>query len=119
MAEEERAAIRLSEAARECIEATSNCYSVSSETFNYCLGSPGLDEPHLLRLLIDCGEVCQTTQNSLLRGSELSVMLSAVSVEACEKLAETCRAMDGSDEQLARCAEACDQAADCCRRLAI
>jgi hypothetical protein len=119
MAEEERSAVRLSKEVRECIEAASECYTVSAETFNYCVGSPGLDEPQMLRLLIDCGEVCQTAQNALLRGSELSVMLAAVSVEACEKLAETCRALDGSDDQLMRCAEACDQAADCCRQLAI
>lgn len=46
-------------------------------------------------------------------------MLSAVCVEACEQLAAGCRDVDGSDEQLTRCAEVCDETADSCRRLAI
>jgi hypothetical protein len=55
----------------------------------------------------------------MLRGSDLTVMLSAVCVEACEQLAAGCRDVDGSDEQLIRCSEVCDETADCCRRLAI
>jgi hypothetical protein len=120
MAEEERSHVGISQEARDCIRATSDCYSVSAETFNYCLeGEVGVRDPQLMRLLVDAGEVCQTTQNSLLRGSELSVMLAAVCVEACEQLAARCRDVDGSDEQLTRCAEMCDETADCCRRLAI
>jgi len=120
MAREERSHVQISQEARDCIEATSATYTVSAETFHYCLaGDEGLRDPRHLRLLIDCGEVCQTAQNSLLRGSELSVMLAAVCVEACESLAESCRALDGSDDQLTRCAEQCDEAANCCRKLAI
>jgi hypothetical protein len=120
MAREERSHVGISQEARDCIEATSDTYSVSAETFNYCLaGDAGLRDPRHLRLLIDCCEVCQTAQNSLLRGSEVSTMLAAVCVEACEQLAESCRALDGSDDQLIRCAEQCDEAADCCRKLAI
>jgi hypothetical protein len=121
MAEEERRSqVGISQEVRECIKATSECYSVSAETFRYCVeGEMDLRDPQLMRLLIDCCEICQTTQNSLLRGSDLSLMLSAVCVEACEQLAAACRDADGSDEQFTRCAETCDETADCCRRLAV
>jgi len=94
MAEEERRSeVGISQEVRECIKATSDCYSVSAETFKYCVeGEMDLRDPQLMRLLIDCCEICQTAQNSMLRGS---------------------------DEQLIRCSEVCDETADCCRRLAI
>lgn len=110
----------ISQQMRECIESTSECYTVCAETLNYSLdGGGSLADEHHLRLLIDCCEVCQTTQNSLLRSSDLGMMLAAVCVEACEKVAESCRRVDGSDEQFAECAEVCDRTADCCRQLAI
>jgi hypothetical protein len=119
MAEEERERIAISEEVRQCIDATSNCYTVCTETLTYSLNGVGLlSESEHVRLLIDCCEVCQTTQNTLLRGSDLGLMLTAVCVEACEKVAESCRRVDG-DEQLLACAETCDQTADCCRQLAI
>jgi hypothetical protein len=104
---------------RECIEAASDCYSVSAETLSYSLdGGQYLDPAHL-RVLIDLCEVCQATQNTMLRGSGLSVMLAAVCVEACEKAAESCRQLNGSDEQLASCAEMCDATADRCRKVGL
>ena len=120
MAEEERERLGISLRMRRCIEATSDCYTVCTETLNYRLnGGADIPDPEHVRLLIDCCEVCQTTQNSLLRASELGTMLSAVTVEACEKVSESLRAIDGSDEQLEHCADVCDETADCCRELAI
>jgi hypothetical protein len=118
--EPERLSLTITPEARQCIEATSECYSVVTETLSYSLdGKAHLSDPAHLRLLIDGAEICQTTQNALLRGSTLGTMLAAVCVEACEKLAETCRRLDGSDEQLTTCAEMCDETAESCRQLAI
>lgn len=118
--EEERQQLGITPEMRACIQATSDCYSVCTETLNYSLNGGGYlgDEEHL-RALIDSGETLQATQNALLRSSALSTMLAAVCVEACERVAENCRRVDGSDEQLAACIEACDHTADCCRQLAI
>jgi hypothetical protein len=120
MSREERERLGISPEVRACVEATSDCYSACTETLTYSLDS-GIDlfDQRHLRLLIDCCEVCQTAQNILLRASELSMMLAAVCVEACEKVADHCRQLDASDEQLAACAEVCDHTADCCRQLAI
>jgi hypothetical protein len=120
VAEEEQQRLGITPQMRACIEATSACYTACSETLNYSLDGGGyLADEQLLRALIDACEVCQATQNGMLRTSALSVMLAAVCVEACETVAENCRRIDGSDEQLTACAEACDHTADCCRQLAI
>jgi len=120
VAEEELESQGISPEVRSCVEATSACYTACTETLTYSLDvGADLSEPQHLRLLIDCCEVCQTAQNILLRASELSMMLAAVCVEACEKVADHCRQLDASDEQLAACAEVCDHTADCCRQLAI
>ena len=104
---------------RQCIEATSDCYKICSETLSHSLEGGSFWNPRQLRALIDCCEVLQATENALLRGSSLSIMLAAVCVEACESVAESCRLLDGSDEMLAACAETCDETADCCRQLAV
>jgi hypothetical protein len=118
MSEEERERLAISPQMRACIEATSACYAVCTETLTYSLNAGGLlsEEGHI-RLLIDCREICQTTQNTLLRASDLGILLATVCVEACEKVAESCRRIDG-DEQLLECAEVCDETANCCRQLA-
>jgi hypothetical protein len=120
VAEEERERLGIPREMRDCIEATSACYTACAETLNYSSHEVGgIPDLRHLRLLIDCSEVCQTTQDGMLRASELGIMLAAVCVEACEKVAESCRQLDPSDEQLAMCAEVCDHTADCCRRLAV
>lgn len=119
MAEEERVRLGITAQMRACIEATSACYNACTETLNYTLDGGGhLADEHLLRALIDSAEVLQACQNALLRTSDVATMLAAVCVEVCEKVSENCKRIDGSDDQLAECAEACDYTADCCRQLA-
>jgi hypothetical protein len=116
---EERERVVIPPKVRRCIESTSECYTVCAETIDYCLnGARVMTEPEHVRFLIDCCEVCQTTQNTLLRASELGIMMAAVCVEACEQLAASLRAIDG-DDQLEACAEVCDRTANCCSQLAI
>ncbi|HYX88494.1 MAG TPA: four-helix bundle copper-binding protein [Gaiellaceae bacterium] len=120
MEEEEVDRVQITPAIRRCVEAASDCYTVCTETLTHSLDDGGdLSEPRHIRLLIDCGEISQTTQNVLLRGSELTLMLVAVCAEACEKAAESCRQLDGSDEQLELCAETCMRCADSCRELVL
>ena len=120
VAEDEAERLGISPAMRACIEATSACYMVCTTTLNYSLNGGGhLADEDLIRALIDSGEVLQATQNAMLRTSGLSLMLAAVCVECCETVAENCRRIDGSDEQLTECAEACEHTANCCRQLAV
>jgi hypothetical protein len=118
--DEERDRLGISPAMRRAIDATSRCYTVCTETLNYSLNGGGYlnDEQHL-RALIDIAEILQCTQNALLRSSDLGVMMGAVCLEACERVAESCRRIDGSDEQLVACVEICDETADACRQLGL
>ena len=117
---EEPERLGLSAETRRCIESTSNTYTSCTETLTYCIDAGGdLAEPEHLRLLLDCAEICQTAQNTLLRGSGLSQLLATVCIEACEKCAESCRALNGSDEQLESCAETCLLCAEYCRELVL
>jgi hypothetical protein len=120
VAQEERDRLGISPEARRCIEATSHCYTVCTETLSYSLnGGAGLFDMRSLRLLIDACEVCQTTQDSLLRTSDVGTMLASVCAEACEKVAECMRELDGSEDQFIGCAEVCENTAECCRALAL
>jgi hypothetical protein len=120
MSEVEPEQHEISQEMRRCIEATSDCYMACSETLRFSLdGRAELSLPSHIRLLVDCGEILQATQNAMLRGSELSLMLAAICMEACEKLAVSCRSMNGADPQLAACAEACEETAEACRQLSV
>jgi ATP-dependent RNA circularization protein (DNA/RNA ligase family) len=120
VAEDEQQRLGISPEVRRCIESASDCYTTCTETLTYSLENGSrFSEPRHLRLLIDCAEISQTTQNTLLRGSELGQLLTTVCTEACEKVAESCRELDETDEQLAECAEVCMRCADSCRELAI
>jgi hypothetical protein len=120
MEEGEQQGLPITTEMRRCIEAASDSYSACTETLTYSLdGRFELTDPRHLRLLIDCAEVCQTTENALLRASELGQLLATVCAEACEKVAESCRRLDAADEQLGECADVCMRCADCCRELAI
>jgi hypothetical protein len=117
---EEQERLSTTEIRLRCAEWTSDCYSSCSQTLIYCLDAGGeLAEPDHLRVLIDCAEICQCSQNSLLRRSKLSQLLATVAIEACEKCAESCRALDGSDDQLDSCADTCLQCAESCRELVL
>jgi hypothetical protein len=111
----------ISPQARGCIEATSDCYKVCAETLSHSLGGGALWQADHLRALIDCSEVLQATENALLRGSTLSVMLSTVCAEACEKVAVGCRRLTEAvqNDQLTACAEACEETAEACRLVAV
>ena len=67
MSREERERIGISPQVRACIDAASDCYTACAETLNYLLNDLG-DIPDLrqLRLVIDCREVCQTTEDGML-----------------------------------------------------
>jgi hypothetical protein len=110
--------IGLTDEMRECVRSCSECYATCTELFSYCLGRGGaFADVALIRLLIDCAEICQVTQNAMTRASELSPLLSAVTAESCERCADLCERFD--DPQLADGAATCRACAECCHSLAL
>lgn len=103
---------------QQCIDECLNCHRVCLETVQYCLGKGGKHaEARHIRTLLDCAEICQTSANFMLRGSDLHGRTCAVCAEVCRRCAESCEQM-GDDEQMRACAEACRRCAESCERMA-
>ncbi len=79
------------------------------------MGGQHAEARHITTLL-DCAEICQTSANFMLRGSELHTRTCAVCADVCQRCAEESDRM-GNDVQMRACAEACRHCAESCRRM--
>jgi hypothetical protein len=104
---------------RECIDNCTNCHNICLETIAHCLqmGGKHAETAHV-RLLMDCAEICATSANFMLRGSDLHSRTCAVCAEVCKRCADDCEQLADGDEQMLRCAEMCRRCAESCRRIA-
>ena len=125
---------------QECIENCTRCHTVCVETFNYSLWLGGrYNESVHLRLLLDCAEICQTSANFMLRGSDLHREVCRACAVICENCAKDCErytvpgegagapmsrhsgpsgvSKEDGDSQLKYCAEVCRQCAQSCREM--
>lgn len=126
---------------QQCIENCTTCHQVCLETFNYSLWLGGrYNESVHLRLLLDCVEICQTSANFMLRGSDLHRETCRACAVVCENCAQDCErytvpgggsgapmsshsghspvSKENTDEQLKYCAEVCRTCAKSCREMA-
>ena len=104
---------------QQCIQNCMECHRICLETVAHCLqmGGKHAEATHI-RLLLDCVEICQTSANFMIRGSDLHARTCAVCAEVCERCAEDCERIGSDDEQMRRCAEMCRRCAESCRRMA-
>lgn len=101
----------------DCIEVCHECHQVCLETVQYCLQKGGKHaDPAHIKLLLDCAEICQTSENFMLRGSDRHDVTCGACAEICEACAVACESM-GNDEQMRKCAEVCRRCADSCRQM--
>jgi hypothetical protein len=101
-----------------CIEECTSCHNICAETVAYCLEQGGRHaEPAHIRLLLDCADICRTSADFMLRGSELHGYTCGICAAICELCAQDCERF-GDDEMMRRCAEACRSCADSCRQMA-
>jgi hypothetical protein len=97
----------ISEDMRRCIQHCLDCHSICLETVAYCLQRGGKHtEAGHIRLLLDCAEICQTSANFMLCGSELHGRTCDVYAEVCERCARDCEQF-GDDAMMRACAEMC------------
>lgn len=103
---------------QHCIDACTTCHGVCIETISHCLrmGGKHAEAAHI-RLMIDCAEICQTSANFMLRGSDLHTLTCGVCAEVCDRCAADCEKFTG-DEVMQRCAEACRACAKSCHEMA-
>lgn len=108
----------LGEEMRRCIEECSTCHDVCLATVTHCLqmGGEHAEASHM-RLLLDCAQICDTSADFMLRGSELHGETCRACAVVCERCAEACERFN-DDEIMAACAEACRRCAESCRQMA-
>src|SRR5688572_31052060 len=108
---------KLSDEMLRCIELCLDCHKACVQTIPYCLQQGGHHaEANHIRLMMDCAEICQTSANFMLRGSDLHQHTCAACAEVCERCAADCATMAG-DTRMAACAEMCRRCAESCRRM--
>lgn len=102
----------------QCIENCLDCHRICEETAAYCTQMGGKHaEPMQLRLLRDCAQICITSADFMLRGSDLHPRVCGICAEVCDRCAESCE-LFGDDAQMQACAEICRRCAESCREMA-
>jgi hypothetical protein len=103
---------------QECIDNCQRCHAICVETTTHCLEKGGRHaEAGHIRLLLDCAQICATSADFMLRGSDLHARTCGVCAEVCARCAESCERM-ADDEMMRRCAEECRRCAESCRKMA-
>jgi hypothetical protein len=103
---------------RRCIDECTRCHEVCLSTIPYCLeqGGQHAAEEHIT-LLLDCANICQTSADFMLRGSDEHARICAVCAALCSRCAEDCDQF-AEDEVMHACAQNCRQCADSCEHMA-
>lgn len=103
-----------------CIENCQNCHAVCLETISHCLEMGGEHaSPEHIKLLQDCVQICQTSADFMIRGSNFHAGTCGVCADVCERCAEHCEQMATGDmkDVMQRCADACRRCAESCREM--
>jgi hypothetical protein len=103
----------------QCIENCLQCHRLCVETMTHCLHMGGKHaEANHIRLLADCAQICHTSADFMLRGSDMHGYTCAACAQVCQRCAEDCERIDPNDPQMRQCAEMCRRCAESCRRMA-
>jgi hypothetical protein len=104
---------------RQCIDECTSCHNLCLATVGHCLelGGKHADPAHI-GLLLDCAEICQTSANFMLRGSERHQLTCRICADICSACADSCERMAGGDQMMKDCAERCRRCAESCERMA-
>jgi len=114
-----QAATHISAEMRQCIEECTRCHAICLETVGHCLelGGKHADPAHI-RLLLDCADICRTSADFMLRGSDLHPRTCGVCAEVCRACADSCERMGRDDQMMQQCAQQCRRCAESCERMA-
>lgn len=104
---------------QRCIDNCNTCHDVCLETISHCLQMGGKHaEASHIRLLMDCVQICHTSADFMIRGSEFHTRTCGVCAEICEACARDCERIDPNDQHMQRCAQICRECAQSCREMA-
>ncbi|MCG3163149.1 MAG: putative cysteine-rich protein YhjQ [Acidobacteria bacterium] len=103
---------------QQCIQECLDCHKICLETLSYCLQKGGQHaEVRRVSVLTTCAEVCQTSANCMVLGTDLYKFTCVACAEVCVQCATVCEQI-GGDPRLQACAEACRRCAESCRQTA-
>jgi hypothetical protein len=103
---------------QQCIRECLNCHETCVQTARHCLDLGGTHaSPAHIATLLSCAEICQTSANVMLVGSELHTHTCAACAAICRACEQACRRM-GDDDVMRECADACRRCAESCERMA-
>lgn len=109
----------ISEEMKNCINECLTCHSVCLETISHCLEMGGEHaSPAHIALLQDCAQICITSADFMLRGSELHGQTCGVCAATCDACADSCESLAEGNDFMQRCAEVCRRCAESCRQMA-
>lgn len=99
-----------------CIEACLRCHRTClGMAMNHCLQAGGKHvAPDHFKLMIACAELCRTSADVMLIGTDLHKHVCRACAEVCEACAASCEGLDGMEE----CVQACRHCAQSCREMA-
>jgi hypothetical protein len=102
-----------------CIQNCTECHKACLETIIHCLSMGGkhATQEHI-RLLQDCAQICQTSADFMIRGSDMHSLTCGLCAQICERCADDCQQLDPYDSQMQACADICRQCAESCRQMA-
>lgn len=103
---------------QNCIDECQNCHEICVQTVEHCLTKGGKHAaPEHIRTLSDCAEICQTSANFMLRGSEIHPEVCGTCAEVCDLCAASCERI-GNEDFMKQCADGCRRCAESCRQMA-
>lgn len=108
-----------SHAMEQCIDNCTNCHRICLETAARHFRrerSPRIDEG-MVRLLLDCAEICRTSSDFMIRGSELHPHVCRACAAVCARCADECDRFS-DDPYMAACSEICRRCALSCAEMA-
>ncbi len=100
----------------QCIQMCLDCHRICyKDAMKTCLemGGQHVAPPHF-RLMMNCAEICQTSANFMLTGSELHKLTCGVCAQVCTACALSCEGLDGMEQ----CAQTCKRCAQMCFQMA-
>ena len=111
--------VQMSPEMQRCVELCQSCHGVCLTTVQHCLKMGGRHAaPEHITLLLDCAQICHTSADFMLRGSEMHRRTCGICAEVCERCAQDCERLDPNDQQMQMCAQICRQCAESCRQMA-
>ena len=111
--------VRAPGAVEHCAEECARSFEICTRTATHCLelGGRHAEAVHI-NLLLDCAEICRTSEAVLRRGSARYSLICWACAQICRACAADCERLAGGDPVMTECAAQCRHCAESCEDVA-